>query len=54
MTKWLFISHAQGENKCTCRVFMESEEYVFNCPEEDKEEIKADLIEAWNKRYKED
>lgn len=54
MTKWLFISHAQGENKCTCRVFMESEEYVFNCPEEDKEEIKADLIEAWNKRCKED
>lgn len=53
MTKWLFITRAQGENKCTCRVFMESEEYRFDCPEEDKKEIKADLIEAWNKRYKE-
>ncbi len=41
-------------NECTCRVFMESGEYWFDCPEKDKEGIKANLIEAWNKRYKED
>ena len=35
------------------RVFMESGEYWFDCSEKDKERIKADLIEAWNKRYKE-
>lgn len=22
--KWMFISRAHGENKCTCHVFMES------------------------------
>ena len=48
--KWMFISRAHGENKCTCRVFMESGEYWFDCSEKDKERIKADLIEAWNKR----
>lgn len=52
--KWMFVSRAHGEGKCTCRVFMESGEYWFDCPEKDKERIKADLIEAWNKRYKED
>ena len=34
--KWMFISRAHGENKCTCRVFMESGEYWFDCPEKDK------------------
>lgn len=52
--KWMFILRAHGENKCTCRIFMESGEYWFDCSEKDKERIKADLIEAWNKRYKED
>ena len=53
-TRWMFISRAHGENKCNCRVFMESGEYWFDCSEKDKEKIKADLIKAWNKRYKED
>ena len=48
--KWMFISRAHGKNKCTCRVFMESGVYWFDCPEKDKERIKADLIESWNKR----
>lgn len=52
--RWMVVSRAHGENKCTCHVFMESGEYWFDCPEKDKERIKADLIEAWNKRYKED
>ena len=34
--KWLFISRAHGENKCTCRVFMESGEYWLDCSEKDK------------------
>lgn len=52
--RWMVVSRAHGKNECTCRVFMESEEYWFNCPEKHKEKIEADLIEAWNKRYKED
>lgn len=52
--KWMFISRARGENKCSCRIFMESEEYWFDCTKKDKEKIRANLIEAWNKRYKED
>lgn len=52
--RWMVVSRAHGGNECTCRVFMESGEYWFDCPQKDKERIKADLIEAWNKRYKED
>ena len=33
-----------------CHVFMESKTYYFDSSEKDKERIKADLIEAWNKR----
>lgn len=33
--KWMFISRAHGENKCTCRVFMKSGEYWFDCSEKD-------------------
>ena len=43
-----------GKNGCKCRVFMESKLYNSDCSEADKEKIKKDLIEAWNKRYKED
>ena len=51
--RWMFILGAHGENKCSCRIFMESEDYWFDCSKKDKEKIKADLIKAWNKRYKE-
>jgi hypothetical protein len=33
---------------------MESKLYSSDCSEADKEKVKKDLIEAWNKRYKED
>ena len=48
--KRMYISRAHGENKCSCRILMESGEYWFGCPEKDKERIRANLIEAWNKR----
>ena len=54
LTSWMFITRGNGKNGFKCHVFMESKNYYFNSSEKDKERIKADLIEAWNKRYKED
>ena len=54
LTSWMFITRGNGKNGCKCRVFMESMLYSSDCSEADKENIKKDLIEAWNKRYKED
>ena len=52
--RWMFITRGSNKNGCKCRIFMESKPYSFGCPTTYKEEIKKDLIEAWNKRYKED
>ena len=54
MANWMFIAGRNSRNGCKCRVFMESKLYSSDCSEADKEKIKKDLIEAWNKRYKED
>ena len=51
--RWMFITRESSKNGCKCRVFIESKPYSFNCSVADKEKIKKDLIEAWNKRYKE-
>ena len=53
-TSRMFITRRNGKNWCKCRVFMESKPYSFNCSAADKEKTKKGLIEAWNKRYKED
>ena len=53
-TSRMFITRRNGKNWCKCQVFMESKPYSFNCSVADKEKIKKGLIEAWNKRYKED
>lgn len=53
-TRWMYVTRGNKENRCNCCVFMESKTYNYDSSEKDKERIKADLIEAWNKRYKED
>ena len=47
---WWFITRGNGENKCTCRVFMESEEFCVNDTMELKQRLKQDLIDKWNTR----
>lgn len=54
LTSWMSITRGNGKNGYKCRVFMESKLYSSDYSEADKEKIKKDLIEAWNKRYKED
>ena len=54
LTSWMFVTRGNGKNGCKCRVFMESKPYSFDYSAADKEKVKKDLIEAWNKRYKED
>ena len=49
-TRWMYVTRGNKKNKCNCHVFMESKIYYFDSSEKDKERIKADLIEAWNKR----
>ena len=51
---WMFVTRGRGDNKCKCRIFMESKTYLIDTPESKRQKIKKDLIEAWNKRYKED
>ena len=53
-TRWMYVTIGNKENRCNCYVIMESKTYNYDSSEKDKERIKADLIEAWNKRYKED
>lgn len=53
LTSWMFVTRGNGKDGCKCRVFMESKPYSFDSVA-DKEKIKKALIEAWNKRYKED
>lgn len=50
LRSWMSITRGNGKNGCKCRVFMESKLYNSDCSEADKEKIKKDLIEAWNKR----
>lgn len=50
LRSWMSITRGNGKNGCECRVFMESKLYNSDYSEADKEKIKKDLIEAWNKR----
>lgn len=50
LRSWMSITRGNGKNGCKCRVFMESKLYNSDYSEADKEKIKKDLIEAWNKR----
>lgn len=50
LRSWMSITRGNGKNGCKCQVFMESKLYNSDCSEADKEKIKKDLIEAWNKR----
>ncbi len=47
---WWFITRGSGENKCRCRVFMESEDFCINDTMEFKQKLKEELINAWNRR----
>ena len=51
---WWFITRGRGENKCRCRVFMESEDFSVNDTMEFKQRTKKDLINAWNRRVEND
>lgn len=44
------VTRGLYDDKCTCRVFMESEKLEKSDTEERKTRIKEDLIEKWNKR----
>jgi hypothetical protein len=37
-------------NRCTCRVFMESEQYTVDDDQERVDKVKSDLVNAWNRR----
>ena len=54
LTSWMSITRGNCKDGCKCRVFMESKPYNSDYSEADKEKIKKDLVEAWNKRCKED
>ncbi len=47
---WWFVTRSTAENKCTCRVFMESEDFFYTAPIEEQRMRKKELIEAWNRR----
>lgn len=49
-TRWMYVTRGNKENRCNCYVIMESKTYDFDSSEMEKAKIKADLIEAWNKR----
>ena len=46
------VTRGLGEDKCTCRVFMESGQFEKADTEEYKEKAKSDLIERWNRRVR--
>lgn len=48
---WFFITRGEGENRCKCNVFMESEQFTDDYSPEDVEKIGQNLIDAWNTRY---
>lgn len=45
-----FVTRGHGENKCTCRVFMESDLFPKDDSDWNKSKVKNKLIEAWNRR----
>ena len=45
-----FVTRGFGENKCTCRVFMESDLFTKGDSDSVKNMVKNKLIEAWNRR----
>lgn len=47
---YYIVTRGLDDNKCTCRMFMESEQFENDDTEEYKTRIKTDLIERWNKR----
>lgn len=44
------VTRGIDDDKCTCRVFMESGQFEKSDTEEYKEMVKANLIEKWNRR----
>lgn len=51
---WWVVTRGRGKNKCTCRVFMESEEFWVNDTTELKQSRKQELINSWNRRAEND
>lgn len=49
-TRSSFITRAFSGNGCTCRVFMESEEYYVDDDQERIDEVNRNLVKAWNRR----
>ena len=49
-TMWYFITRGNDENKCTCRVFFESDTFCNTDTHIIKQSRKVELIEKWNKR----
>ena len=51
---WLFITRGNSKTKknCSCRLFMESDQYVIGCMDskEAAENAKKNLTKAWNRR----
>ena len=47
---WWVITRGKGDDRCRCRLFMESEDFHIKAPVEEKIQLKHDLIEAWNRR----
>ena len=47
---WYLITRGTDENKCTCRVFFESDTFFDDDPHIIKQSRKAKLIENWNRR----
>lgn len=48
-TRW-FVTRGFGKNKCTCRVFMESEQMPRDASKWTRETIKRELAKKWNTR----
>lgn len=48
--QWYFITRGNEENRCNCRLFMESERFYKDDDEETKTKTKSDLIKRWNRR----
>ncbi len=48
-TRW-FVTRGFGKNKCTCRVFMESELMPRDASKWTKDTVKRELAEKWNTR----
>ena len=49
-----FVTRGIDKNRCTCRLFMESDEFPANAPKNVQLRFKKELIEAWNRRAEDD